>query len=324
MTILTLTRRNSTSPATLFDETLTSIRPAIDAIGENVLVADLELTLRYANPAAVNTLHEIESDIRSAFGLGIADLVGGSIHRMHRDPARVERILAQQDGFSFPHVASFSFGEVTLDTHVNELVHPTGGRVGYIVNWQNISELRRAETRTDVLKEQLQSAATAIEELNVSISEISSNAGQAAGLASTARGETERISEAVVELDTRRAEIDMAVESINAVAEQTKLLALNATIEAARAGEAGKGFAVVAGEVKDQATATAKVTGEVSSKLASITESIAALRGEIELIGERITEIDSYQTRLAGAVEEQGVVSADLARNITAAVSNAE
>lgn len=310
------------SASAAFDQLIAEIRPGLDQIGENVMIADLDLTLRYWNDASLSTLRSIESEVRSAFGIGVDQLIGGSIHRMHQDPERVERILAEKDGFTFPHVASFSFGDVTLKTRVNELISPRHGRVGYIVTWQNTTDLRKAEERADGLRAQLKTAAAAIEELNASILEISSNTNDATDLVEATTRGADGIAQNVADLDARRSEIDAAVASIDAVAEQTKLLALNATIEAARAGEAGKGFAVVAGEVKGLATATAVVTADVSEKLGNIADSITGLRRDIEGISQRMADLNSYQAAIAGAVEEQGVVSAELARNIAEAGAN--
>jgi len=57
--------------------------------------------------------------------------------------------------------------------------------------------------------------------------------------------------------------ISSIVDSINKIAEQTKLISLNAKIESARAGEAGKAFAVVSSEVsnlaEDAATAVVQI-----------------------------------------------------------------
>ncbi len=61
---------------------------------------------------------------------------------------------------------------------------------------------------------------------------------------------TERIEEAINELEKKSKNIGAIVGAIGSISEQTNLLALNASIEAARAGEAGKGFAVVADEVR--------------------------------------------------------------------------
>ena len=312
-------RRQQVSASAAFDQALAEARPALNQISANVMIADLDLTLRYCNDAALSTLHTIESDVREAFGIGVDQLVGGSIHRMHRDPQHVERVLAQAEGFTFPHLATFGFGRVTLKTHIDELVSPRFGRVGYIVNWENLTDLMGAEERANQLRSQLETASAAIEELKTSIMEISSNTSEATEMIGATVEGTDTISKNVADLDARRGEIDAAVASIDAVAEQTKLLALNATIEAARAGEAGKGFAVVAGEVKGLATATAVVTADISEKLLNIANSITGLRHDVDAISQRMLDINSYQTAIAGAVEEQGVVSAELARNIAEA-----
>lgn len=313
-----LTRRPRSRPAgtSAFDRLLDQSRPALDAIVENVMIADRSLTLRYVNPAALRTLHLIAEDIHTVFGLRVEELVGGSIHRFHRDPANVERVLAEQDGFRLPHEAEFGFGRVTLRTKIASFDDPVAGRVGYLVSWADVSDLRRAESQREVLSERLTSAATAIEELNASIGSIARSAHETADLATGSAHQTRALAQEVVRLDTQSSEIHSAIASINAVAQQTKLLALNATIEAARAGEAGKGFAVVAGEVKNLAGTTATVTADIAANLTAITDLVAQIRVEIENVGQQIDDIEAHQTSIAGAVEEQGAVAAELARSI--------
>ena len=64
--------------------------------------------------------------------------------------------------------------------------------------------------------------------------------------------------------------ISSAADGIINIAGQTNLLALNASIEAARAGEAGRGFAVVAENIKDLATETNNLAGEITAMLKDI------------------------------------------------------
>ncbi len=74
-------------------------------------------------------------------------------------------------------------------------------------------------------------------------------------------------------------EMNMILQSISGVAEQTNLLSLNASIEAARAGETGKGFAVVATEirvlsenVKEDANRIGMIIKEVQQEASLMTE----------------------------------------------------
>jgi methyl-accepting chemotaxis protein len=64
--------------------------------------------------------------------------------------------------------------------------------------------------------------------------------------------------------------ISSAADGIINIASQTNLLALNASIEAARAGEAGRGFSVVAENIKDLASESNKLAGEITSMLKDI------------------------------------------------------
>src|SRR4051794_3863913 len=92
---------------------------ALDAVQANVFVADPNLTLVYMNPKAARTMQSLGPEIQRVFGIGLAQVLGGSIHRFHKDPKRVERIL--HDPSALPHDAAFTFGSVTLDTHINRI-----------------------------------------------------------------------------------------------------------------------------------------------------------------------------------------------------------
>lgn len=297
------------------------LTPILDRVSACLLISDHHLNLRWVNRAADQVLRRIEPDVKAAFGISYDEMMGGSVHRFHRDPARVKRVLAEQDGFTLPHRAQFTFGTVALSTSIDKLV-VGGHHLGYLVTFEDVGCIRAEEAQAEKLRLQLATAAAAIEELNVSITEISVNAAQAAGLASSAAAGTAQISEDAAELDSRRVEIDDAIASIDAIAAQTNLLALNATIEAARAGDAGKGFAVVASEVKDLATETARVTAEIGAKLKGNGDAISQLRAKLDAMGLEMEQISSYQTGIAGAVEEQQVTVATLAESVgDAAVS---
>src|SRR5262245_52763964 len=102
------------------------LRAAFGSLRANVFIADPKLTIVYANDCALETLRGIEGEIRKAFGIDVDDIVGGSIHRFHRDARRVERIL--RNPTALPHQAEFTFGAVTLQAKING-VFGTGGEV---------------------------------------------------------------------------------------------------------------------------------------------------------------------------------------------------
>jgi methyl-accepting chemotaxis protein len=162
----------------------------------------------------------------------------------------------------------------------------------------------------------VQSVASATEELTSSVNEISRQVQESARIASDAVDQARKTNDRVAELSKAAGRIGDVIELINTIAGQTNLLALNATIEAARAGEAGRGFAVVASEVKALAEQTAKATGEIGQQISGIQtatqESVGAIR-EISGTIERLSEISST---IAAAVEEQGAATQEISRNV--------
>jgi methyl-accepting chemotaxis protein len=165
--------------------------------------------------------------------------------------------------------------------------------------------------------------AEASDELRGAISEISEQIARTSQVTLRAAEMVEGANSRVGELAELADAIGEVVTLIDNIAAQTNLLALNATIEAARAGEAGKGFAVVASEVKSLAAQTAKATGTISEKIASIQSSTGETVEAIRSIGVVMNEVRSYTTAISAAIEEQGVVTSTIADNITSVSSGA-
>jgi methyl-accepting chemotaxis protein len=107
------------------------------------------------------------------------------------------------------------------------------------------------------------------------------------------------------------------LESIETIADQTRLLALNATIEAARAGEHGKGFAVVAGEVKDLAAQTAHATEDIRNRLSSMRTEVEAAVAAIQAIDREVGQVDGMSQTIGSAVEEQTATVTEIRRRIS-------
>ncbi|WP_076865993.1 methyl-accepting chemotaxis protein [Bradyrhizobium mercantei] len=162
----------------------------------------------------------------------------------------------------------------------------------------------------------VQSMASATEEMASSIGEISRQVQESARMAGDAVGQARATTDRVGELSKAATRIGDVVELINSIAGQTNLLALNATIEAARAGDAGRGFAVVASEVKALAEQTAKATGEIGEQIAGIQQSTGDSVRAINEISATIKRLSEVSSAIAAAVEEQGAVTQEIARNV--------
>jgi methyl-accepting chemotaxis protein len=97
-----------------------------------------------------------------------------------------------------------------------------------------------------------------------------------AGAMEEIRTRVDGIAEEILTLSGRTAQIGAITQTVNGLADRSKLLALNASIEAARAGEHGKGFAVVADQVRGLAEQSKAATGQVEAILTDVKDATAA------------------------------------------------
>ena len=165
----------------------------------------------------------------------------------------------------------------------------------------------------------VESVATATEQLSASISVIASQVAEASASSERAVDQTSAANQSVKGLSDAAQQIGHVVGLINEIASQTNLLALNATIEAARAGDAGRGFAVVATEVKNLAAQTAQATDEIQRLITGIQRETAIAVDSIKAIDVTIESVSRLTTAIAAAIEQQGDATRQIARNAAAA-----
>jgi twitching motility protein PilJ len=201
-------------------------------------------------------------------------------------------------------------------------------------------EMQAGATQQD---QEITNTSSAVEELTVSMKQVSNNAEASAEAARRAldaaeqgnravrdtlegmqriRASVQATAKKIKSLGDRSLEISEIINVINDITEQTNLLALNAAIEAARAGEAGRGFAVVADEVRKLAEHSRSATKDI----AALIKAIQAETNEAVVVMEEGTkEVESGATladqagRALDAISSVVRQSAELVQEISLA-----
>jgi methyl-accepting chemotaxis protein len=186
-----------------------------------------------------------------------------------------------------------------------------------------IHTVQSAEVSVQDVLANIQSIASATEELTSSSVEVSRQGSYSSKIAMSAINEVEDTSKTINSLADMGKKIGSIVDIIKNIAYQTRLLALNATIEAARAGDAGKGFSAVASEVKTLAAQTAMATEDVASQIAHIQETSQFAVAAIMKIRTIIKEMSEISAAVADHAEEQGSATAEISRNASSVAKEA-
>ncbi len=181
-------------------------------------------------------------------------------------------------------------------------------------------------------------ASQAINEMAISIDQVSSNAAESAAVAERAveiankgsdvvqdtiqgmdviRGQIQETSKRIKRLGESSQEIGDIVSLINDIADQTNILSLNAAIQASMAGDAGRGFAVVADEVQRLAERSSAATKQIAALVKTIqsdtneavismeqtTSEVVGGAKRAQDAGVALEEIESVSTSLAELIQ---------------------
>jgi twitching motility protein PilJ len=194
---------------------------------------------------------------------------------------------------------------------------------------------------SDHQAQEIAGASAAINEMAVTIDQVSANAAESALVASksvsianngaklvqntihgmdTIREQIQDTSKRIKRLGESSQEIGDIVSLINDIADQTNILALNAAIQASMAGDAGRGFAVVADEVQRLAERSAGATKQIETLVKTIqTDTNEAVTSMEQTTSEVVSGARLAQDAGVALEEIEGVSAniAELIQNIS-------
>ena len=313
-----------------------------------------------AEVVSKDELGEVAGELNS-----VLDILGGLIQtRDERDEiqASISELLAQ--------VSTVAGGDLSISAEIGDNITSDIAKSFNVM----IEQLRKiiTEVKTSTLQvssaadeiqttaEQLASnneaqasqivnTSAAIDEMSVSIQQVSENARLSAEVGEQARAQAHRgtmavqntiegmerirvqvqdTSKRIKRLSESSQEIGDIVTLIRSVADRISILALNASIQASRAGEAGRGFAVVAEEVErlsEMSTNAAKdISGRVSTiqqEMKEVSSSMDTTIGEVvngaylaNEAGQTLVEIGDVSTRLSDLIQSISQATVQQAR----------
>ncbi len=175
-----------------------------------------------------------------------------------------------------------------------------------------LDQSREFSQRMSLVSDDVQSVATAVDQMDGSISNISKNVDESSSYARAASERANSAAESMQSVSTASEEIGSFLSIITEIADKTKLLAVNAAIEAARAGDAGKGFIVVADEVRQLAEGTENGARDVALKVEEIQRAVGGFQRTIESVQKSFHQVLTASDHIVTAVHQQNSASRDM------------
>ncbi|MDH4457175.1 MAG: PAS domain-containing protein, partial [Nevskia sp.] len=161
-------REKSTSQ--LLSET-TRIRRGLDVVITNVMIADNDLNIIYANESVRQMLAAAEADIRKDLPAFRADsMLGTNIDSFHKNPAHQRRMLGEM---SATHKTRLNLGGRSFSLILNPIFNESGERLGTVVEWRDITEQLAQDARDAAQVEANQALSRAVAEVRTVVAKAS-------------------------------------------------------------------------------------------------------------------------------------------------------
>jgi len=142
--VLTSLDKMQTALKTAFDNIsaktieTTRIKTALDVASTNVMMADTDNNIIYANDALKAMFTEIEAEMQKVLSdFDVSKLIGSNINQFHKNPSHQENMMAD---LTSTFVATMPIGNLTIVITANPVFNEQGERLGTVVEWNNRTE----------------------------------------------------------------------------------------------------------------------------------------------------------------------------------------
>ncbi|HUN94310.1 MAG TPA: PAS domain S-box protein, partial [Burkholderiaceae bacterium] len=127
------------------------VRKALDVAATNIMIADADYNIVYANEALRKMMKECEPQMREALPkFDASKLVGESIDQFHANPARQREML---DRLTAQHRASLRVGGRHLELSINPVFDESRRRIGTVTEWvDHTAEVLAAQELESVIE----------------------------------------------------------------------------------------------------------------------------------------------------------------------------
>lgn len=122
---------------------------ALESVATNVMVADADCNVVYANTSLNKMLREVESDIRKDLPqFSASSVIGTNIDVFHKNPSHQRGMLGS---LKSTHTTNLEIGGRRFNLIVNPIVDDKGERLGTVVEWQDQTAALAAREREEKL-----------------------------------------------------------------------------------------------------------------------------------------------------------------------------
>lgn len=345
---------------------LFSVREAADgtsSVSQSLLANTSRLAQRFEEIAASRVLSIVAGYLLGALVLATIILIG--LVNIRETRLRLQETAAKNDRNQaailrlLDEIGDLADGDLTAEATVTEdftgaiadSINFTIDQLRDLVGTINTSAVQVStaaqDTQSTAMRlaeasehqaQEIAGASAAINEMAVSIDQVSTNAVESAAVAERSVGiankgsqvvhntiagmdkireQIQDTSKRIKRLGESSQEIGDIVSLINDIADQTNILALNAAIQASMAGDAGRGFAVVADEVQRLAERSSAATKQIEALVKTIqtdtneavismeqtTTEVVRGAGLAQDAGVSLEEIESVSQNLASLIQ---------------------
>jgi len=124
------------------------LNSAVEGMTTNIMMADTEGNIVYANPAVCKMLTRREAQIQKVLpSFSVATMVGTNFDSFHRNPAHQQNLLGNPD--NLPYDTQISLVGLTFQLIAIALKDEQGNHVGTAVQWLDLTEEKDAQGQVE-------------------------------------------------------------------------------------------------------------------------------------------------------------------------------